>query len=182
MITVVSGLPRSGTSLLMQMLEAGGLPALTDGIRAPDEDNPRGYFEWERIRTLPRDPACIGEAENKAVKVISTLLRFLPPDRPYKVVFATRNLEEVAASQGAMISRRKTSAPAAEIAAALKMHLNEIKAWLPGQPNMEVLWVNHANLLAEPRRQAQLIADFVGILDAGAMEKQVVPSLHRQHK
>ena len=71
MITVVSGLPRSGTSLMMQMLAAGGLPVLHDGLRAADEDNPRGYFEWERIRSLPRDPGCIAEAEGKAVKVIS---------------------------------------------------------------------------------------------------------------
>jgi hypothetical protein len=73
MIIIVSGVPRSGTSLMMQMLAAGGLPVLTDGVRQADHDNPRGYYEWERVKTLPQDPACIGETEGKAVKVISSL-------------------------------------------------------------------------------------------------------------
>ena len=68
MIAIVSGLPRSGTSLMMQMLAAGGMPVLSDGERQADTDNPKGYFEWERIKRLPKDPACIVEAEGKVVK------------------------------------------------------------------------------------------------------------------
>lgn len=170
---------------MMQMLVAGGLPPLTDGIRAADEDNPRGYFEWERIKSLPRDPGCIAEAEGKVVKVISSLLRYLPPDRQYKAVFVRRPLDQVAASQGVMIARRQTAAPAASpdaIVAALNAHLKEITAWAAKQTHLEVLWVDHANLLLEPLREAQAIAKFLQPLtvNAEAMAAQVVPSLHRQ--
>ena len=109
MITVVSGLPRSGTSLMMQMLSAGGLSVVTDGERQADADNPRGYFEWERIKLLPKRPDCIAEAEGKVVKVISQLLFALPPGREYRVIFMQRPLPEVVASQAEMIRRRGTS-------------------------------------------------------------------------
>src|SRR5579863_8288172 len=98
MITIVSGLPRSGTSLMMQMLAAGGMPVLSDGERQPDSDNPRGYFEWELIKLLPQQPGCIAEAEGKAVKIISQLLFALPPGREYRVIFMQRPLAEVFAS------------------------------------------------------------------------------------
>jgi hypothetical protein len=93
MITIVSGLPRSGTSLMMQMLVAGGMTPLTDGERAADLDNPRGYLEWERIKTLAKDPECIAEAEGKAVKVISQLLLLLPAGHEYRVLFMQRPLD-----------------------------------------------------------------------------------------
>src|SRR5579885_3750093 len=105
MITIVSGLPRSGTSLMMQMLVAGGMSALTDGERKPDDDNPRGYYEWERIKLLPREPELIAEAEGKVAKVISQLLMSLPSGRDYRVVFMERALPEVVASQAEMIRR-----------------------------------------------------------------------------
>ena len=95
MITIVSGLPRSGTSLMMQMLAAGGLPILSDGERKADTDNPRGYLEWERIKQLPKEPALIAEAEGKVVKVISQLLLSLPDGHEYRVVFMQRPLPEV---------------------------------------------------------------------------------------
>jgi hypothetical protein len=98
MITIVSGLPRSGTSLMMQMLAAGGMPILSDGERQADADNPRGYLEWERIKQLPKDPACIAEAEGKCVKVISLLLLSLPEGHEYRVIFMQRPLAEVLAS------------------------------------------------------------------------------------
>ena len=106
MITIVSGLPRSGTSLMMQMLAAGGMPILSDGERRADVDNPRGYLEWERIKQLPKDPACIAEAEGKAVKVISQLLLSLPAQHEYRVIFMQRPLPEVMASQDEMLRRR----------------------------------------------------------------------------
>ena len=119
MITVVSGLPRSGTSLAMQMLAAGGMPVLIDGERQADADNPRGYYEWERIKRLPYEPSCIAEAEGKAVKVISHLLLTLPDGHDYSVVFMQRPLAEVAASQAEMIRRRGTTGAAREKAALL---------------------------------------------------------------
>ena len=92
MITIVSGLPRSGTSLMMQMLRAGGLPVLSDGERKADSDNPKGYLEWERIKQLPKEPSLIGEAENKVVKVISQLILALPEGHEYRIVFMQRPL------------------------------------------------------------------------------------------
>ena len=106
MITIVSGLPRSGTSLMMQMLAAGGLPVLSDGERKADTDNPRGYLEWERIKQLPKEPSLIAEAEGKVVKVISQLLLSLPDGHEYRVVFMQRPLPEVLKSQDEMLRRR----------------------------------------------------------------------------
>src|SRR5215475_10385621 len=99
MITIVSGLPRSGTSLMMQMLTAGGMSAVSDGERVADTDNPRGYLEWERIKQLPKEPGIIAEGEGKVVKVISQLLLALPAGHEYKVIFMQRALPEVMASQ-----------------------------------------------------------------------------------
>src|ERR1700726_4948540 len=106
MITIVSGLPRSGTSLMMQMLASGGMSVLTDQERKPDIDNPRGYCEWEPIKLLPREPDRIDEAEGKAVKVISQLLLSLPQGRTYKLIFMERPLPEVLASQDEMLKLR----------------------------------------------------------------------------
>src|SRR5271155_257309 len=106
MIIIVSGLPRSGTSLMMQMLDAGGLPVLSDGERKADTDNPKGYLEWERIKQLPKDPSLIGEAEGKVVKIISQLILSLPLDREYRIVFMERPLPEVLRSQDEMLRRR----------------------------------------------------------------------------
>ena len=111
MITIVSGLPRSGTSLMMQMLAAGGMSILSDGERRADVDNPRGYLEWERIKQLPKNPGCIAEAEGKAVKVISQLLLSLPAQHEYRVIFMQRPLPEVMASQDEMLRRRGTFDP-----------------------------------------------------------------------
>ena len=107
MITIVSGLPRSGTSLMMQMLVAGGMSPLSDGERKADTDNPRGYLEWERIKQLPSDPTLISEGEGKVVKIISRLLLTLPSGREYRVIFMQRPLPEVLASQDTMMRRRR---------------------------------------------------------------------------
>src|ERR1700689_227732 len=123
MITIVSGLPRSGTSLMMQMLAAGGMTVLSDGERKADADNPRGYLEWERIKQLPKDPACIAEAEGKCVKVISRLLLSLPEGHEYRILFMERPLPEVLASQDVMLRNRGTAKPGAQnstVAAAFK--------------------------------------------------------------
>jgi hypothetical protein len=137
MITIVSGVPRSGTSLMMQMLAAGGLVPLTDGQRAADGSNPRGYFEWERARSLPREPDTISQAEGKVVKVISALLPSLPGTYSYKVIFMERALAEVAASQTAMIDKLGTQGAALAPGAmerALEAHLKQVKASLAARP------------------------------------------------
>ncbi len=184
MITIVSGLPRSGTSLMMQMLAAGGMPILSDGQRQPDADNPRGYYEWERIKLMPRQPGCIDEAEGKALKVISQLLFALPAGREYRIIFMQRPLAEVVASQAEMIRRRGTTgaglAPAALIAG-LGAHLNQVNAWLRDKADISVHRVEHHDVLREPLRVSESIQQFLACsLDVIAMSQQIDTSLYRQ--
>lgn len=182
-ITVVSGLPRSGTSLMMQMLAAGGMAALTDGERQADTDNPRGYYEWERIKLLPREPGCIAEAEGKVVKIISQLLFALPPGRDYKIIFMVRPVAEVVASQAEMIRRRGTTGPAlpeAAMIAGLQAHLNQMRAWVKNKPNLTVCDVEYHAVLREPRATAEAVQSYLERqLDTEAMARQVDPSLFR---
>ncbi len=184
MITVVSGLPRSGTSLMMQMLAAGGMPVLSDGERQADADNPRGYYEWERIKLLPQQPDCIQEAEGKAVKVISQLLFALPAGREYRIIFMQRPLAEVVASQAEMIRRRGTAGavlPPAALIAGLGAHLNQVNAWLRDKANISVCRVEHHEVLREPLRVAESIHQFLQCpLDVVAMSRQIDSALYRQ--
>ena len=106
-ITVVSGLPRSGTSMMMKMLEAGGIPPVTDELRTADEDNPKGYYEFERVKAMDQgDTSWVVGARGKVVKVISALLKHLPPGEQYRVVFVRRNMPEILASQRKMLIHR----------------------------------------------------------------------------
>src|SRR5262245_30589474 len=105
-VTIVSGLPRSGTSMMMKMLEAGGLDPVTDNIRTADEDNPKGYYELEKVMELKNDKSWVPDAKGKVIKVISALLQDLPGDHAYRVVFMQRNMHEVLASQRQMLIRR----------------------------------------------------------------------------
>ena len=183
MITIVSGLPRSGTSLMMQMLVAGGLPPLSDGERKADTDNPRGYLEWERIKQLPSDPACIAEGEDKVVKVISRLLLSLPASHEYRVIFMQRPLPEVLASQDAMMRRRgtfKEGANSAIIGAAFEKHLREVYAWLDTKPYVKALRVPYHDVLAKPQEIGGNLVEFLGSpLNIDAMVQQVDASLYR---
>lgn len=186
-ITVVSGLPRSGTSMVMKMLEAGGIPPLTDKIRTPDEDNPKGYYEFERVKQLDKgDTIWVAEAQGKAVKVISQLLKHLPSEYEYRVVFVQRHMDEVLASQKKMLVNRgeesnKTSDE--ELAALFNRHLHSVKQWLVGQTNMPVLYVHYSDILATPMLQAERINDFLdGALDTEAMATVVDPTLYRNRK
>lgn len=183
MITIVSGLPRSGTSLMMQMLVAGGMTPLTDGERAPDTDNPRGYLEWERIKHLPNDPNCIVEAEGKVVKVISRLLLSLPAGHEYRVIFMQRPMREVLASQDQMLRRRgnyKEGANPAVIAAAFEKHLREVYEWLEGKAYLKSVRVAYHDVVSGPLQVARFVSEFLGIeLDLDAMKRQVDGSLYR---
>ncbi len=183
MITIVSGLPRSGTSLMMQMLVAGGMSALSDGERLADTDNPRGYLEWERIKQLPNDPSCIAEGEGKVVKVISRLLLSLPAGHDYRIIFMQRPLPEVLASQDQMLRRRgtyKEGADPAAISAAFEKHLREVYAWLDGKPNVKALRVPYHEVLSKSKEIGQQLAQFLGIpLAVEAMVQQVDASLYR---
>lgn len=186
MITIVSGLPRSGTSLMMQMLVAGGMTALTDGERAADTDNPRGYLEWERIKTLPNDPGCIAEAEGKVVKVISRLLLSLPANHEYRILFMQRPLPEVLASQDAMLRRHgayKENTNPGAIVAAFGKHLREVYAWLDGKPHVRPLEVRYHDVLNQPEKISGKVAEFLAIsLNTAAMIQQVDASLYRNRE
>jgi Sulfotransferase domain len=182
MITIVSGLPRSGTSLMIQMLNAGGIPVLSDGERRADIDNPRGYLEWERIKQLPRDPGCIAEAEDKVVKVISQLLLSLPAGHEYRIVFMQRPLPEVLKSQDEMLRRRGTfdSAASSQIEQAFKRHLIQVNQWLSSRPDVAVLPVHYHRVIREPKAMAESIAEFLDIpLNIEAMTNAVDQSLYR---
>jgi len=183
MITIVSGLPRSGTSLMMQMLAAGGMTVLSDGERKPDTDNPKGYLEWERIKQIPKDPSLINEAEGKVVKVISQLLLSLPDGHEYKVVFMQRPLPEVLKSQEEMLKRRGTSSAGGNSSAieqAFQRHLIDVDRWLASKAQTRVFRVHYHRVLREPRKVAEEVAEFVGTpLDVRAMVEQVDASLYR---
>lgn len=186
MITIVSGLPRSGTSLMMQMLVAGGMTALSDGERQADEDNPRGYFEWERIKQLPKDPGCIAAAEGKAVKVISQLLLSLPADHEYRIIFMERPLVEVIVSQDQMLHRRGTHKEGANpeaVSAAFEKHLRGVYAWLEGKAYVKAVRIAYHDVLRDPKGVAERLATFLGIeLNRGAMVRQVDESLYRNRR
>jgi hypothetical protein len=183
-ITVVSGLPRSGTSLMMQMLVAGGLSALTDGLRSADENNPKGYFEWEPAKSLKQNPEAIAAGEGKVVKIISALLAHLPETHQYRMVFMIRPLEEVVASQNRMLERlgkEVPRTPTGAVVAAFQKHLREVEGWLSNKPYFSLLRVEHAAVLAQPRQESARIAEFVGTpLNVDEMARQVERSLYRE--
>ena len=183
-IIIVSGLPRSGTSMMMKILEAGGLPIMTDQIRSPDEDNPKGYYEFERVKQLPKgDKGWLKNAKGKVVKVISALLQHLPTDYHYKVVFMQRNIEEVLASQHKMLVRRGQTANKTnddKMSALFQKHLQKIQRWLTEQPNFSVLYINYNDVLAHPQQHIkQLNQFFDDSLNQNKMLAVVDPTLYR---
>jgi hypothetical protein len=186
LITIVSGLPRSGTSLMMQMLAAGGMPILSDGERVADVDNPRGYCEWERIKRLQQEPACLDEAQGKAVKVISQLLFALPEGLDYKIIFMERPLAEVFASQAEMIRRRGTSGaslPEAALIAGLRAHLSQVNAWLAQRRDIVVRRQQYHQVLQHSREASEDVKNFLDFpLDIEAMVGQVDPLLYRNRE
>ena len=184
MVTIVSGLPRSGTSMMMRMLEAGGMQVLTDNLRTADEDNPRGYYEYERVKQIEDDTSWLPEAEGKVVKMIAALLKHLPPGYRYRVVFMIREMEEVLSSQRQMLIRRgePTDRVSDERMAALfQRHVQQVRGWLERQPDLEVIYVNYREVLGHPLEQATRVNDFLGsILDVEAMAEAVDLNLYRQ--
>jgi hypothetical protein len=183
-VVIVSGLPRSGTSMMMKVLEAGGLPVLIDGLRAADPDNPEGYYEYERVKELDKgDKAWVADAQGKVVKVISALLEHLPPDYQYRVIFMHRNIEEVLNSQRKMLARRGEDVNAVkdeEMAALFAKHLARVKAWLRAQPNFSVLDIDYNAMMQDPDPHISMVNQFIdNALDEEAMAKMINPNLYR---
>jgi hypothetical protein len=165
-ITLISGLPRSGTSMMMQILEAGGLPILTDHLRSADPSNPKGYYEFERVKKLQAgDTEWVKEARGRVVKVISDLLEFLPPQYTYKVIFMHRHIGEVLASQRAMLTRRgedPLKVSDEQLSNLYTKHLAKVKTWLSQQPNISVLYVSYNEILENSQVHLTNINRFLG--------------------
>jgi hypothetical protein len=186
-IILVSGLPRSGTSLMMKMLEAGGIPPMTDNLRAADEDNPKGYYEFERAKKLREgDTTWLPEAHGKAVKTISALLEHLPPDYDYKVIFMRRAMPEILASQRQMLVNRgedPNKVDDAEMTRLFNAHLAKVTGWLETRKNFKVLYVSYNDLVSNPTADIDRIDAFLdGRLDRAAMAAVVDPVLYRQRR
>lgn len=184
-ITVVSGLPRSGTSMMMSMLTAGGIAPLQDGIRTADEDNPKGYYELERVKKLKEDKAWLDDAKGKVVKIISQLVYELPTEgHQYKIVFMRRNIDEILKSQTEMLKRRGTYDPSVsddEIRRMFIVHLDHVVKWMNAQPCIDVLYVNYNRMIKEPADAIERLNAFLGgELDTQAMATVIDPKLYRQ--
>jgi hypothetical protein len=183
-ITVVSGLPRSGTSVMMQMLAAGGMAVLTDHVRQPDEDNPRGYFEYEPVKSLRTDASWVPLAVGKAVKVVHVLLIALPAQYQYRVILMQRRPEDVLASQRKMLERNGkpvAALPESRMLAAYASQMAGVEQWVSAQANFRLLEVRFESLFtAAVEEQVQAVAEFCGPgLDSAAMAGVIDQRLHR---
>jgi hypothetical protein len=165
-IIIVSGLPRSGTSMMMRMLAEGGLPILTDELRRPDDDNPNGYFELEVVRQLKEgNVEWLNQANGKVVKVISALLEYLPKEYQYKIIFMERDSRETLASQKKMLDHRGQESKLSdeEMEQQFNKHVAAMKPWLVRQPNMDVLYINYNALIAGPEPFCDRITEFLDL-------------------
>jgi len=186
-VVIVSGLPRSGTSMAMKMLEAGGMELVVDNIRTADEDNPKGYYEDERVKDLAgmTDKRWLKEARGKVIKVVSSLLNYLPENNAYKVVFMRRNLHEVLASQTKMLVRREEESHSEDedLLTMYTSHLEKVTFQLRFRPNFRALYLDYSEVVQDPSTAACRIADFIGDeLDVDRMASAVDGSLYRNRR
>ena len=186
-VILVSGLPRSGTSMMMRMLAAGGMEIVTDNIRRPNADNPNGYFELEKIKELDHDRSWLRDEKGRAIKAISAFLPMLPKDIFYYVIFMQRHMAEILASQRKMLERRGTadehSVSDERMAAKYHSYLEATYKWLRQQDHIHVLYVHYPHVLQDPLGQARGVNAFLQhTLDPGKMATAVDPDLYRQRK
>jgi hypothetical protein len=186
-IVVVSGLPRSGTSMAMMMLQAGGMPLLTDSVRVADESNPYGYFEFEPVKQLDSagDLAWLADARGRAVKIISFLLTWLPETYDYRVLFMQRDLDEVIASQHKMLVRRSETegTGGAEMREIYAQHLVQVERFLSNRRCFMRLQVGYRDVIERPDIEAHRISDFLGGgLDIGRMAGVADRQLYRNRR
>jgi hypothetical protein len=180
-IIVVSGLPRSGTSLMMQMLHNGGIPVLTDERRSADADNPRGYYEFERAKSIKRDSSWIAAARGKVIKMVSVLLYDLPQSERYRVIFMQRALDEVLVSQEKMLQRLdQPTAPIEKMRSAFTVHLERLFKWLPLQSHIQLIQVSYNDLMSNAEQEVARIRTFLDAdCDATRMLNAIDPDLYR---
>lgn len=181
-ITIVSGLPRSGTSLMMQMLDRGGMEIVTDNVRTADIDNPKGYYEFEKVKKIKEDASWLPDTRGKAFKMVSMLLFDLPEQENYKIIFMKRDLKEVLASQNKMLERlnKEPGPDDDEMAALFLSHLEKTYTWLHEQKNIEVLYINYKELMADADKDTKRISNFLGVgLDVIKMAGVIDRALYR---
>ncbi|GJM44110.1 MAG: hypothetical protein DHS20C21_09520 [Gemmatimonadota bacterium] len=183
-IVIISGLPRSGTSMAMKMVQAAGIEVIQDGIRTADDDNPKGYYELEQVKDLdkPGNKSWLQAYRGKAVKVISFLLRDLPYDNDYKIVFMHRKIEEVLASQQKMLDRRGETNESSDdrMAEIYQDHLTKVQNLVRARDNFECLEIHYSDVLSDAPTQARRMAEFLGMPEkADAMAAQVDQQLYR---
>jgi hypothetical protein len=183
-IIVVSGLPRSGTSVMMQLLAAGGIPIVTDNLRAADTDNPRGYCEYERVKSIKNDASWLPDVRGKVVKMVSQLLYDLPATEKYLVIFMERDLDEILASQEKMLTRLgRETAPRDQMKRAFTLHLSKFWHWAAEQTHLKILRVPYSEVVAHPDDEAARVKEFLGgRLDARAAARAIDPALYRNRK
>ena len=185
-ITVVSGLPRSGTSMMMSALKNSGMPVLIDDLRRADANNPKGYFEFERVKKLAKqDDHWLESAQGKAVKIISALLTYLPDRYFYKVIFLNRNMDEILASQRRMLERLNKSSDEGQDDGSLRQsytdHLKDISSWLGEQSWLQTLYVSYNDILCQPEKEFLRVAGFLeNRVDPHLMTQVVDPDLYRE--
>jgi len=184
-LTVVSGLPRSGTSMMMRLLELGGMPVLTDEQRVADDDNPNGYYEFEAVKQTAEDSSWLQGSEGSAVKMVYRLLYDLPQDRNYRVLFMRRNLDEVLASQQVMLNRHGAADKVSD-AQMMKLFRAEIDSfykWVEGKSHIDLIDVDYNAMLADPSKELMKVNSFLGkSLDVDKMLAGVDSSLYRNRK
>jgi predicted AlkP superfamily phosphohydrolase/phosphomutase/tetratricopeptide (TPR) repeat protein len=182
-IIIVSGLPRSGTSVMMQMLDKGGIPVLTDERRSADQSNPKGYYEYEPVKKMAADNSWIKEANGKAVKIIAQLLPYLPSNFNYKIIFMEREMSEVMKSQQVMLGKTaevKNNAFPLAIADVFSKQVKTVNDWMAAQTHIKVHRVNYKNLVANTREEAEKLVSFLDTeTNIEEMISAVDPSLYR---
>jgi hypothetical protein len=186
-IIIVSGLPRSGTSMMMKMLDAAGIDIMTDAIRTADVDNPKGYFEFERVKDLEKeqDRSWVRQARGKALKVISWLLKDLPDDNAYWIVFMRRDIDEVLASQNKMLVNRgeSDSTDDAMMAEAYRNHLASVRIMARKKPNWRLVEIRYDESVRDPASVARRVNEFLGgRYDEVRMLAAVDAKLYRNRK
>lgn len=185
-IGIVSGLPRSGTSMMMQMLAAGGMPVVVDNIRKPNQDNPLGYYEFEKVKEILEDNSWLEDCRGKFVKMASVLLYHLPADNKYKVIFMIREMDEILTSQKIMLERLergRNDISDDEIAKKSKEHLQDVKSWLATQENIEIVYVKYADIIKNPYENAKTLSYFLmKRLNIDEMARSVDKRLYRQRR
>lgn len=182
-LTIVSGLPRSGTSMMMKMLEAGGIPVLIDHIREADDDNPRGYYEFEPVKKTKEDPSWVAGSMGKVVKMVHLLLLDLPLEHEYRVVFMRRHLDEVVKSQNVMLQRKGKGTddlPAEQIKKLYLSQIDKVQSYVDEHPeHFKLIEVEYNSVMEDPEPSIQSLTELLGDLDTDAMRAVVEPSLYR---